>query len=120
MKAVVAYVQMFMLEKVTDALRNKKVHGVTVLQCRGFGRRIDGETPHYEDAEVELGYAPKAKIEVVCRDEETPGIIRTIRESAHTGRPGDGKIFVTEVTYAVDIRTGTEGDAVLEATQMQQ
>jgi len=113
MKAIVAYVQPFMLEKVTDALRAKEVHGVTVIQCQGFGRRTKGKTPHYEDEAVELGYAPKAKIEIVCRDEETQDIVQTIRESAHTGRHGDGKIFVSEVTQAVDVRTGAEGEAVV-------
>jgi nitrogen regulatory protein P-II 1 len=113
MKAIVAYIQPFMLEKVTDALRAKRIHGVTVIQCQGFGRRIDGDTPHYEDPDVELGYAPKVKIEVVCRDEEVQAIVNTIREGAHTGRPGDGKIFVTEVTQVVDVRTGAEGEAIL-------
>ena len=113
MKAIVACVRPFMLEKVTDALRARKIHGVTVIRCEGFGRRIDGKTPHYEDAAVELGYAPKAKIEIVCRDEVAQGIVQTIRESAHTGRHGDGRIFVTEVTQAVDVRTGAEGEAVL-------
>lgn len=113
MKAIVAYVQPFMLEKVTDALRASKIHGVTVIRCEGFGRRIEGKTPHYEDAAVELGYAPKVRIEIICRDEEVRQIMQTIRESAHTGRPGDGKIFVTEVTEAVDIRTGAEGEAIL-------
>jgi nitrogen regulatory protein P-II 1 len=113
MKAIVAYVQPFMLEKVTNALRERKVHGVTVIQCQGFGRQVDGKTPHYEDDAVELGYAPKAKIEIVCRDEEEIGIVQAIRESAHTGRHGDGKVFVTEVTSAVDIRTGTQGQAIL-------
>ena len=113
MKSIVAYVQPFMLGKVTDALRVRKIHGVTVIPCEGFGRRIEGETPRYEDAAVELGYAPKAKIEVVCRDEETQGIVQMIRESAHTGRHGDGKIFVTDVRHAVDIRTGSEGEAIL-------
>jgi nitrogen regulatory protein P-II 1 len=113
MKAIVAYVQPFMLEKVTDALRAKKIHGVTVIPCQGFGRRIEGDTPHYEDAAVELGYAPKAKIEVICRDEEMQGIVHAIRESAHTGRHGDGKIFVTAVTLAVDVRTGEEGEVIL-------
>lgn len=113
MKAIVAYVQPFMLEKVTDALRAKKVHGVTVIQCQGFGRRTEGKTPHYEDEVAELGYAPKAKIEVVCRDEEIQAIVHVIRESAHTGRHGDGKIFVTNVTLAVDVRTGTAGEDIL-------
>jgi nitrogen regulatory protein PII len=113
MKAIVAYVQPFMLEKVADALRAKKIHGVTVFHGEGFGRRTDGKTPHYEDSAIELGYAPKTKLEIVCRDEEAEGIVQTIRESAHTGRHGDGKIFVSEVTQAVDIRTGAEGEAIL-------
>jgi nitrogen regulatory protein P-II 1 len=113
MKAIVAYVQPFMLEKVTDALRAKKIHGVTVIQCQGFGRRTDGANPHYEDPAVELGYAPKAKIEIVCHDEDMQGIVNAIRESAHTGRHGDGKIFVSAVTLAVDVRTGEEGEAIL-------
>ncbi|MBU4211474.1 MAG: P-II family nitrogen regulator [Kiritimatiellae bacterium] len=113
MKLVTAYVQRFMAEKVTDALRVQKIHGVTVIQCQGFGRRIDGKTPHYEDPAAELGYAPKAKIEIVCRDKETQGIVQTIRNSAHTGRHGDGKIFVMDVTHAVDVRTGAEGEAIL-------
>ena len=102
-----------MLEKVTDALRAHKVRGLTVIRCEGFGRRVEGETPHYEDAAVALGYAPKAKLEIVCQDAEVRGIVQTIRESAHTGRHGDGKIFVTDVTEAVDIRTGAEGEAIL-------
>ena len=113
MKAIHAYVQPFMLERVTNALRDRRIHGVTVLHGEGFGRCVDGKNPHYEDATVQLGYARKAKIEIVCRDEEAQGIVQTIRECAHTGRHGDGKIFVTEVTQAVDVRTGAEGEAVL-------
>ena len=106
MKAIIAYIQPFMLEKVADALRSLKIHGMTVIQCEGFGRVIDGKTPHYEDEAAELGYAPKIKLEIVCRDEETNGIVQTIRESAHTGHYGDGKIYVIEVSEAHDIRTG--------------
>ena len=115
MKVITAYVQPFMLEKVTDALRLQKNHGVTVvqIQCEWFGPLIDGNTSHYEDPAVDLGYAPKARVEVVCRDEEAQGIVQTIRDSAHTGRHGDGRIFVAEVTRAVDIRTGAEGEAIL-------
>lgn len=113
MKVIFAYVQPFMLEKVTDALRAKNIHGVTVLQCQGFGRRIDGRIPHYEDPSVELGFAPKVKIELICQDDETLDIVRIIRESAHTGRPGDGMVYVTDIMQAVDIRTGTEGEGIL-------
>lgn len=113
MKEIVAYIKPIMLEKVANALRERMIHGVTVLDCRGFGRLVGGKTPHYEDAAVEFGYAPKAKIEIVCRDEEMAEIVRAIRDSALTGRHGDGKIFVTEVTHAVDVRTAAEGEAIL-------
>ena len=113
MKAVIAYIKPHMLEKVADALRAQKIHGVTVIQCRGFGRRLDGETPHYEDAAVDLGFALKTKLEIVCPDQDVHRIVRTIRESAHTGRHGDGKIFTMEVAGAMDVRTGEEGEDVL-------
>jgi nitrogen regulatory protein PII len=93
-----------MLDKVTDALRTKMVSGVTVIECHGFGRQTGGDSPHYEDDAADLGYAPKAKIEIVCSDEEESTIVQTVRESAHTGRHGDGKIYVTEVLRTFDIR----------------
>lgn len=113
MKLIAAYIHPHMLEKVADALRAQKVHGVTVLQCQGFGRRIDGKAPHYEDPAVEFGYAPKVKLEIVCTDDDVWTIVRTIMQSAHTGHPGDGKVFVTEVTHAFDIRTTRDGEAIL-------
>jgi nitrogen regulatory protein PII len=113
MKAITAYIQPFMLEKVADALRVHNIHGVTVLRGEGFGKRIEGKTPHYEDPAVDLGYAPKVRIEIVCRDDEMHKIIQVIRENAHTGHHGDGKIYVTDVSFVVDIRTGAEGDEIL-------
>ncbi len=113
MKLIVAYIQPFMQEEVTDALRARKIHGVTVIHCQGFGRMVEGKAPHYDDETVELGYAPKIKIEIACSDEDCEEIVRAIRESAHTGRPGDGKILVMELTRAERIRTGEEGERVL-------
>ena len=113
MKFIIAYIQPHMREGVADALRAQKIHGVTMMPCEGFGRRVDGPNPHYEDPAVELGYAPKVKIEIVCRDDDVPSIMQTIRTSAHTGHHGDGKIVVTHATHVVDIRTGLEGEEVL-------
>lgn len=115
MKAITAYIQPFMMGKVTDALREQNINGVSVIQCEGFGRWIDGNNPHYEDPAAELGFAPKAKIEVVCRDDQMQKIVHIIRENAHTGRHGDGKIFVSNVTLAVDVRTGAEGEEILQS-----
>jgi len=64
-KLVTAYIQPFMLDKVSDALREMDVHGMTVVECRGFGRQTYGEKPHYLDEDVQMDFAPKAKIEIV-------------------------------------------------------
>ena len=114
MRLLTAYIHDFMTEKVTDALRTANIHGVTVIKCEGFGRLAsDGDRGHYQDSDVELGFAVKTKIEIVCRDEESDGIVDLIRQTAHTGHHGDGKIFVSLVTQAVSIRTGEKGEAVL-------
>lgn len=113
MKLVTAYIQRFMAEKVTDALRQINVHGVTVLNCEGFGRRTTGEHAHYADKAVETGFAPKTKLEIVCLDEDVGKIVQTIRESAHTGHHGEDKIFVAPIEQATDIHSGTSGEGVL-------
>ena len=114
MKLITAYIQPFMTEKVTDALRASKVHGVTVLSCQGFGRMADDKTaPHYLEETSAFGFAPKTKIEIVCVDGDLDETVGTIRQHAHTGHHGDGKIFVSDVGTVVDIRTGHRGEAIL-------
>ena len=113
MKRITAYIQPFMAEKVTDALRTAKVHGVTVLPCQGFGRITEDKSPHYMEESAALGFAAKTKIEMVCLDTDTESIIATIREHAHTGHHGDGKIFVSDIGEAVDIRTGERSENVV-------
>jgi nitrogen regulatory protein P-II 1 len=114
MRKITAYIHDFMTQKVTDALRDENVHGVTVIKCEGFGRRVSVEDGgDYLDKDVEIGFAPKTKIEIICRSEESDGIIEVIREAAHTGRHGDGKIFVSAMLDVMDIRTGNKGEDVL-------
>ena len=114
MKLVTAYIHDFMTDKVTDALRLGKIHGVTTIKCQGFGQKASAEEGgRYLDSDVEIGFAPKTKIEIVCRDEECDGIVEVIREAAHTGRHGDGKIFIGEKTDVVDIRSGDRGEDIL-------
>ena len=113
MKLITAYIQPFMAEKVTDALRTAKVHGVTVLPCQGFGRITEDKSPHYMEEAAALGFAAKTRIEIVCRNADAQGIIASIREHAHTGHHGDGKIFVSDIGEAVDIRTGERGEHVV-------
>lgn len=114
MRKIAAYIHDFMTEKVTDALRGGSVHGVTVIKCEGFGRTTAAKNGgRYLDEDVEMGFARKTKIEIICRDEESDGIIELIRQAAHTGRHGDGKIFVSEMADVVDIRSGNRGEDVL-------
>jgi nitrogen regulatory protein PII len=114
MKLITAYIQPFMTEKVTDALRVSRVHGVTVLSCQGFGRMADGKkAPHNLEEASAFGFAPKTKIEIVCGDGDLDAIVGTIRQYAHTGHHGDGKIFISDISEAIDIRSGTKGEGVL-------
>lgn len=112
MKMIIAYIQPFMLEKVADALRINRIHGVTVTACEGFGRQTDGKYPHYLDQEIKMDFAEKRKIEIICLPAQVAGIVKLIKENAHTGHHGDGKIFVLEVVEAHDIRTGESGGSV--------
>lgn len=114
MRKITAYIHDCMTDKVADALRDGNVHGVTVIKCEGFGRSASPEDGgSYLDSDVEIGFAPKTKIEIICRNEESDGVVEVIQQAAHTGRHGDGKIFVSAMLDAMDIRTGNRGEDVL-------
>lgn len=105
MKEIKAYIQPFMLQKVTDALHKIHVRGMSVSELKGFGKEKDEAYPHHARDYV-TEFTPKVKIEIVCSDEEVEAIVKTIQEHAHTGRKGDGKIFVSSIDHVVSIRTG--------------
>ena len=109
MKEIKAYIQPFMLQKVTDALHKIHVRGISISELKGCGREKDESYPHHT-REAVIEFTPKVKIEIVCPDEECEQIVKTIREVAHTGRRGDGKIFVSTINDAVSIRTGDRGN----------
>lgn len=113
MKMIHAYIQPFMSEKVADALRQAGVDGVTMLACQGFGRTREGQEPYYLDETTRLGFAPKCKIEIVCSESSVPRVVEIIRQAAHTGRAGDGRIFVCDVSFALAIRSGVMGEDAL-------
>ena len=108
MKKIEAYIQPFMLGKTEAALRAKHVHGMTVLDARGFGKEKDVSYPHHVEDFLTV-FTPKIKIEIYCNDDEADSIAETIRASAHTGRRGDGKIFISAVENVISIRTGENG-----------
>ena len=112
MKLVSAIIKPFKLDEVREALSAIGVQGVTVTEVKGFGRQ-KGHTELYRGAEYVVDFLPKVKIEIAIKDELLDQVIEAIEKSAHTGKIGDGKIFVFELEQVVRIRTGETGaDAV--------
>ena len=112
MKKIEAIIKPFKLDEVKDALHEVGLKGITVVEAKGFGRQ-KGHTELYRGAEYVVDFLPKVKIEVVLDDALVERAIEAIQKAAHTGRIGDGKIFVTIVEEAIRIRTGERGsDAV--------
>lgn len=112
MKLVIAIIKPFKLDDVRDALGEVGITGMTVTEVRGFGRQ-KGHTELYRGAEYVVDFLPKLKLEIAVPDERVERVVETIRETAASGRIGDGKIFVTHLERAVRVRTGEEGDPAL-------
>lgn len=112
MKLVQAYVQPFMLQRVLHEIRAIHVHGITVSDARGFGREKDESYPH-APADYAVDFTPKLKLELICRDGDADATVEAIVRGAHTGRRGDGKIFVTPVDRTVSILSRKEGDEAI-------
>jgi nitrogen regulatory protein P-II 1 len=112
MKKIEAIIKPFKLDEVKEALHEVGIQGITVTEAKGFGRQ-KGHTELYRCAEFVVDFLPKVKIEVVMEDGLVARAIEAIQHAAHTGRIGDGKIFVTSVEEAIRIRTGEKGkDAI--------
>jgi nitrogen regulatory protein P-II 1 len=112
MKKVEAIIKPFKLDEVKEALHEVGITGITVTEAKGFGRQ-KGHTELYRGAEYVVDFLPKVKIEAVMDDALVARAVEAIQQAAHTGRIGDGKIFVSPVEEAIRIRTGERGpDAV--------
>ncbi|MFN5651271.1 MAG: P-II family nitrogen regulator [Actinomycetes bacterium] len=98
----------FKLDDVKDALKSAGVQGMTVSEVRGFGRQ-GGHSETYRGSEYVIDFVPKVRIEIVVDDTAVDSVVETIRTSANTGKIGDGKIWITDVTRLIRIRTGEEG-----------
>ena len=112
MKLIKAIIKPFKLDDVREALSEVGVQGITVSEVKGFGRQ-KGHTELYRGAEYRVDFLPKVKLETVVSDEDVENVVNAIRESANTGKIGDGKIFVLPIEQAVRIRTGETGDDAL-------
>ena len=112
MKKVEAIIKPFKLDEVKDALHEVGLKGITVTEAKGFGRQ-KGHTELYRGAEYVVDFVPKVRLEVIVEDNLVERVVETIANAAHTGRIGDGKIFVSNIEEAIRIRTGERGsDAI--------
>jgi len=112
MKKIEAIIQPFKLEDVKEALKNIGVEGMTVSEVRGHGRQ-KGHTEVYRGREYQVDLLPKVKIEMVVPAARAEEVIRTVIQSARTGKIGDGKIFIYDVVDAIRIRNQDRGEAAL-------
>src|ERR1700743_826681 len=108
MKKVEAIIKPFKLDEVKEALHEVGIKGITVTEAKGFGRQ-KGHPELYRGAEYVVDFLPKVKIEVVMEDSMVERAVEAIQQSAHTGRIGDGKIFISSIEEAIRIRTGERG-----------
>lgn len=112
MKKIEAVIKPFKLDDVKEALQAIGLQGMTVLEARGFGRQ-KGHAELYRGAEYVVDFLPKIKIEVVVGEDQLDPAIEALIKAAHTGKIGDGKIFVSDVSEVIRIRTGEKGAQAL-------
>ena len=112
MKKIEAVIKPFKLDEVKEALQEVGVQGLSVIEVKGFGRQ-KGHTELYRGAEYVVDFLPKVKIEVVVEDDMLERAVEAILQAAHTGRIGDGKIFVSPIEQTIRIRTGETGSDAL-------
>ncbi len=108
MKLVTAIVKPFKLDDVREALSDIGIHGMTVTEVKGFGRQ-KGHTELYRGAEYVVDFLPKVKIEIAVAADVLDQVIEAITSAAHTGKIGDGKIFVSSIEQTIRIRTSESG-----------
>ena len=109
MKLVTAVIKPFKLDAVREALSEIGVQGITVTEVKGFGRQ-KGHTELYRGAEYVVDCLPKTKLEIAVADDQVDSTLEAIAKAAHSGKIGDGKIFVSALEQIIRIRTGETGN----------
>ncbi len=112
MKKIEAVIKPFRLDDVKEKLTSLGIKGMTVSEVKGFGRQ-KGHTEVYRGAEYVVDFLPKIKIEVAVPDWQVAEIAAAIRDTANTGKIGDGKIFIIPVEECIRIRTGETGESAI-------
>jgi nitrogen regulatory protein P-II 1 len=112
MKKIEAIIKPFKLDDVKEFLNEIGIHGLTVVEEKGFGRQ-KGHTELYRGAEYVVDFLPKIKLEIIIPDNMVAKVVDAIMDSAKTGKIGDGKIFILPVEEIIRIRTGERGEEAL-------
>lgn len=112
MNKIEVIIKPFKLDDVKQALSDIGIQGMTMTEVKGYGRQ-KGHTEVYRGAEYQVDFIPKIKIEIVVTSDKVDQVIETIKKSAHTGKIGDGKIFMYPVARIIRIRTGEENEAAI-------
>jgi len=112
MKKIEAIIRPFKLDDVKEALLEEGIHGLTIIEVRGYGRQ-KGHKETFRGSENQIEFVPKLKIEIVVDDSLAEKAVDAILRTAKTGQVGDGKIFISEITDAIRIRTDESGPDAL-------
>ena len=112
MKLVTAIIRHIKFEEVHTVLTNMGLYSCTVTEVRGSGQQ-KGHTEIYREAEFRIEFSPKVKIEIAVNNEIMPEVVEAIRNSAYTGKVGDGLIYVYDLEETCRIRTGERGPEAL-------
>ncbi|NLX98564.1 MAG: P-II family nitrogen regulator [Rhodopirellula sp.] len=112
MKKIEALIRHFKLEDVKEALTKLGTKGMTITEVRGFGRQR-GHTELYRGTEYTVDFVPKIKLEIVVPDSEAEAVVGAVIQAARTGQVGDGKVFVSDLSDAIRIRTGEVGEGAI-------
>ena len=114
MKMITAYIRHEAFEPIRAELLERGIPSLSISEVKGSGRQ-KGIVEHYRGSTLTVNVRPKLKLEIVDDDTEKPIVVETILKHARTGEVGDGKIFVVPIEEAIRIRTGEEGEEVLQA-----
>ena len=112
MQLVTAIIKPFKLDDVKDGLAAMGIQGMTVSEVQGFGRQ-GGHSETYRGTEYKVLFTPKTRVEVVVDDDQADAVVEAIVDAARTEKIGDGKVWVTEVSNLVRIRTGERGPSAV-------
>ncbi len=112
MKLVTAVVKPHQVDEIKSALNAIGVQGMTVTEAQGYGRQ-GGHTETYRGTEYKVSFTPKSRLEIVVDDDQQVAVVEAVQGAARTGKIGDGKIWVTDVSAMVRIRTGEQGSEAI-------